>query len=293
MNFEQQTFKFVLSAFEQGGTQVTPDFARLLKIAFAQVDSNTLMQATVEAMKTAKGRLTIAEIQKHVDLLASRTPDKHPSAEEAWALIPKNENDTVHVTNEMRDAMHRGGVNDFLERSDFIGAERAFKKLYDENVAKSRATGRSPIWHIELGHDPSLRVMGLERAISKGVINSTEAIGHDPANEAIYLSAEREHIRKLPDNEQKRLTDRVLFLTGELNKLADEISNQLKYDDEPTEAEMNDPYLQARAAELGLTVWEYKVRPCPKYKEVHALLAKQYGFSLASVTKGKRNAATR
>ena len=289
MSIETQALKFILTAFEQNGTQMTPEFARLLKIAFSFVDPGTLMQATVEAMKSAKGRLTIAEIQKHVDLLAPRTPDKHSSAEEAWALIPKNEQETAYLTEEMRDAMNRGGIADFLERSDFIGAERAFKKLYDENVAKSRATGRKPIWHIELGHDSSMRVLGLEKAVSRGIVKADTAINYDPQNEAIYLSAERNYIEKLADGERKQLAGRLLFLTGEINKLADNIGNKPVYEYEPTEAELNDPYTQSQAAILGLSVWEYKVIPAPAKiaAKVHAQLSKQYGINLEKMTMRK------
>ncbi len=290
MSIEQATLKFMLAAFEQGGTESTPEFARLLKLSFDKVDSGILMNATVEAMKTTKGRLTIGDVQKQVDLLSPKTADDHPSAEEAWAAIPKSERETAYLTREMMDAIQRGGINDYLNRGDFIGAERAFKRLYDENVAKSRAVARKAVWQVTLGHDSSMRVLGLERAVLRGVIKSDEAIGYDSKNEAIYLSAERQAIARLPESQQKALSVRTLYLTDAITKLADETPGKTEYEYEPTEAELNDPYFQKQAASLGLTVWEYKVRPCPPEvaARVHAQLSKQYGINLEALTRKSR-----
>ena len=289
MSIERNAFEFVLAAFEQGGTQPTPELARLVQMTFASVDQTLLMQAAVEAMKTTRGRLTIGDLQKQVDLLKPSSGEDHPSAEEAWSLLPKSEDETTFLTDEMQDASFRGGIGSYLEREDFIGAERAFKKLYDENVSKSRAAGRKASWRVSLGHDSSMRVGGLEKAVSKGVINSDKAIGFDPDNEAIYLSAEKQFISKLPDEKRKALAGRAEYLHKTILQLAEASNEPTDPEDKPSEARMNDPYVIQRAASLGLSPYEYLVRPCPPEvaNKVHAQLSKQYGVNLEPVTARK------
>jgi len=289
MSIERNAFEFVLAAFEQGGTQPTPELARLVQLTFAAVDQRLLMQAAVEAMKTTRGRLTIGDLQKQVDLLRPTSAEEHPPAEEAWALLPKSEDETAFMTEEMRDASLRGDINSYLERNDFIGAERAFKKLYDENVSKSRARGLKATWEVTLGHDRSMRIGGLEKAVSKGVINSDRAIDFDPENEAIYLSAEKQFISKLPEEKRKALTGRVEYLQKSILQLVEAKQEPTDPEDKPSEARMNDPYVIQRAASLGLSPYEYLVRPCPPEvaKKVHAQLAKQYGVNLEPMTARK------
>lgn len=297
-NLPRESFKFLLSVFEQSGNQATPDLGRLLERTFSDVEPQLLMQAGMEAMKQARGRVTIADVQKQIDLLKPTTAEQHPSAEEAWSCASKSEEDTTYLTDEMSDAINRGDIKSYLEREDYIGGERAFKKLYDENVAKSRAAGKKPVWRVSLGHDRSKRVDGLEKAVSRGIIDSDRASGFDPENQAIYLSAERNYISKLPEEKQKALTGRVKHLQDSILLLAEAKQDAPWMEEEkPSDERMRDPYVIERAASLGLSPYEYLVRPCPPHvaAKVHAQLSKQYGFSLESMTSKKGNgyAATR
>lgn len=290
----KEALKFLLAVFEQSGSQSTPELARLLEMTFGEYDSQLLMKAGVEAMKQSKGRVTIAELQKHVDLLRPTDADEHPSAEEAWALVPHSEDDTTYMTTEMMDAVSRGGVNSYLERRDFIGAERAFKKLYDENVAKSRAAGSKAKWHVTVGHDRSRRVVGLEKAVSKGIINSNQAYENDPDNEAIYLSAEKQFILRLPEAKQQAFTNRLALLQTSIKQLVaareESTNSEWKPEREPSKERLADSHVIARAASLGLTPYEYLVIPMPPQiaAKVHAQLSKQYGINLESMTKRRK-----
>jgi len=290
----KEALKFLLAVFEQSGSQSTPELARLIELTFGEYDSQLLMKAGVEAMKKSKGRVTIAELQKHVDLLRPTDADEHPSAEEAWALVPHSEDDTTHMTTEMMDAVSRGGVNTYLERQDFIGAERAFKRLYDENVSKSRAAGSKAKWRLTIGHDRSRRVGGLEKAVSKGVINSDQACENDLDNEAIYLSAEKQFILRLPEAKQQALSNRLTLLQTSIKQLVaarEESTNaEWKPEREPSKERLSDPRIIARAASLGLTPYEYLVIPMPPQiaAKVHAQLSKQYGINLESITKRRK-----
>ena len=286
----EQAMSLILSVFEQGGTQPTPEFTALIDMTFGECDSMLLMKAAVETMKNAKGRITISDIQKQVDLHRPMSKDDHPSAEEAWTMLPKSEDQTTFLTEEMQDAMNRAGVNEFLERDDYIGAERAFKKVYTEAIAKSVASGRKADWHVSLGHDQSQRVVGLERAVSNGLIDAEKASDYDTDNYAIYLSAEKQHINRLPDSEKKRLEGRVAFLSKTILQLAEAKTEKQEIDYEPNSAQLTDPYTIERAASLGLSPYEYLVRPCPPHvaAKVHAQLSKQYNVDLQSLTQRSR-----
>lgn len=286
------TLKFILAIFEQGGTPATPELARLVEMTFAGMDETTLQKAAVEAMKTVRGRITVADLQKHFDLVRVPTPDEHPSAEEAWALVPKDEDETSHMTAEMKDALYRGNVYDYLNRDDHFGAERTFKKLYDENVAKSRARGQKAVWQVTLGHDRSKRVLGLERAVSRGIISSDDAYAHDPDNQAIYLSAEKTFLLSLPPENRKALSGKIGQLDDKIKLLAAEEKEDTpwKPDYEPTEAEMSRPHVLAAAKKFGITPYEYLVRPAPAHvaAKVHAILSKEYGIDLRTMVKKQK-----
>jgi hypothetical protein len=281
-----QAMSLILSVFEQGGTQPTPELTALIDMTFGDCDSMLLMKAAVEAMKNAKGRITIADIQKQIELHKPMSKDDHPSAEEAWSMLPKSEDETTFLTDEMQDAMNRAGVNDFLERDDYIGAERAFKKVYAETITKSVAGGRKADWRVSLGHDQSQRVVGLERAVSHGLIDAEKASDYDPDNYAIYLSAEKQHINRLPESERKLLEGRVSYLSKTLLQLAEAKTDKQETDYQPNSSQLNDPYIIERAASLGLSPYEYLVRPCPPQvaAKVHAQLSKKYNVDLQSLT---------
>lgn len=293
---KKQTVEFVRAALESNGAQMSSGTTDLIIETFRDENDDLLKKATLAAVKESKFRISLAAIAEHLALLKPSANDDHPSPEEAWALVPKSEAETTYLSDEMLDAIYRGDVNTYLERDDFIGAERTFKKLYAENVAKSRAMGRKPTWRASVGHDPSLRLDGLEKAVSRGIISSEKATDFDPQNKAIYLSAEKNYILKLPAERRNLLAERVGQLDHAILQLveaqdkADTVG--WKPEREPTQARLNDPYWIQQAEKLGLTVYEYLVFPAPPHvaQKVHEQLSAQYGFDLR---KGAARAATR
>lgn len=283
MKVTREVGMFLMSVFEQSGVAVTPELSKLIDMSFGTADQKLLMKAAVEAMKTARGRITIAEIQKHLDLLSPRNPDEHPSPEEAWSLVPKSEYESAMLTQEMTDAYFRGGIRDYLERDDHWNAEKTFKKLYDENVSKSRAAGRKAVWAATMGSDKTMRVIGLEKAVSMGRMTSDMATNLDPQNQAIYLATERSYLEKLPDTQQKALAGRIKQLSNNLILLAEAKDNP-EYD-KPDPEKMKDPDLATKANQLGLSAYEYllpmKHLSLEKRQAVFDKLNAQFGIKLA------------
>jgi hypothetical protein len=282
MKVTREVGMFLMSVFEQSGVTVTPELSKLIDLSFGNADQKLLMQAAVEAMKTSRGRITIAEVQKQLDLLSPRHPDEHPSAEEAWSLVPKSEYESAMLTGEMTDAYFRGGIRDYLERDDHWNAEKTFKKLYDENVSKSRAAGKKAVWAATMGADKSMRVIGLEKAVSMGRMTSDMATNLDPQNQAIYLATERSYLENLPDNQRKALEGRIQNINKNLLMLAEAKDNQEK--DRPDPEKMKNPDLATKANQLGLTIYEYlmpmKYLTDEKRKSIFENLNKQFCIKL-------------
>lgn len=282
MKVSREVGMFILSVFEQSGVTVTPELSKLVDLTFGNADQKLVMRAALEAMKTARGRITIAEIQKHLDLLCPPSADEHPTAEEAWSLIPKSEDETAMLTGEMQDAFYRAGIRDHLERGDHFTAQRAFTKLYDENVAKSRAAGRKAEWVASVGSDKSLRIVGLEKAVSRGRMTCEAATQHDPENQAIYLSAERKFIESLPESEQLKLSSRVEQIGKKLLLLSESVEPQQT---QQQKDKVKNQELIAKAKELGMSVYDYIAPltklPESKRLEIFAKLNSQYGINFS------------
>lgn len=100
---------------------------------------------------------------KLVELAAA--VDGRPGVEEAWALLPKSESDSVVWSQEMRGAY--GACRDLLEE-DPIAARMAFKEVYTRLLAEARARNEPAKWEPSLGHDPAGREVVLREAVARG-----------------------------------------------------------------------------------------------------------------------------
>lgn len=117
--------------------------------------------------------------------IISRLPERaggHPGAEEAWAMIPLTEGQSVVWTEEMADAY--GVAQPLLDR-DEIAARMAFKERYTALLGQARAEQRPPKWTASLGHDQTQREICLREAVRKGRItegHAQELLPHYEAN---------------------------------------------------------------------------------------------------------------
>jgi hypothetical protein len=105
------------------------------------------------------------ELQRPLTLAAvlERIDDGRPGAEEAWAMLPQDEDSTVVWTTEMAEAW---GIS--RELDDKIAARMAFKEAYSRIIGEARASQRPPVWQASLGHNPDEREHVLLQAVAKG-----------------------------------------------------------------------------------------------------------------------------
>lgn len=122
--------------------------------------------------REVRGILTVQDV-------VSRLEDGRLGAEEAWAMLPKTEADSVVWTTEMAEALRI--CQPLLDDGDTVAARMSFKQAYDRIVACARDAGRAPDWQISLGHDPKGRDQALREAVERGRITLKHAQAAHPA----------------------------------------------------------------------------------------------------------------
>lgn len=130
--------------------------------------------------------------------IIERIEDGRPGPEEAWAMIPHDENASVVWTDEMAKAF---GVASFMIQSgDMIAARMAFKERYSEEVRNARAERRRVNWWPSLGHDPRGREGVLLAAVDQGRLSlerAREFVPMLPAPKEAVLAIAKEAVKAI------------------------------------------------------------------------------------------------
>lgn len=150
---------------ELTGTRLSDAAAEVMAADLARFPLPQVLEALTRCRRELKYRLTIAEV-------VSRLDDGRPGVEEAWAMIPKSEGDSVVWTAEMAAAF---GIAVHLIGSDDIAARMAFKEAYAKAISEARNVGTPVKWMLSLGQDASGREGALMLAVEKGRITADQA----------------------------------------------------------------------------------------------------------------------
>lgn len=149
------------------GVEMSDAAARVLVDELGQYEPRAVHGALARCRRELTGRLTLAAIIERLD-------DGRPGAEEAWALLPKTEDDSAVISSDMRVAM--GPALALLGDGEVIAARMAFLELYRRRVAMARAEHEPVSWFVTLGHDPAGRVAPLVDAVKLGRIPKSQAV---------------------------------------------------------------------------------------------------------------------
>lgn len=98
--------------------------------------------------------------------------DGRPSAQEAWAMVPKNEDKSVVWCEEMRMAF---GDSHSLLQSNPNGAFFVFKESYDRRVRRARYDNQEPKWSVSFGFSVAGRSAAVKEAVDKGRLSFSQA----------------------------------------------------------------------------------------------------------------------
>lgn len=125
-----------------------------------------ILKALGRCRREVRGVLTVFDVISRID-------DGRPGAEEAWAMLPRDESVTALWTDEMRAAW--GIALPLLESGEDIPARMAFKEAYLREVSQARDSGVPTRWSVSLGHDRDGRAEVINAAVEKGLISSEHA----------------------------------------------------------------------------------------------------------------------
>lgn len=148
--------------------------ARVFVSDLGAYDEGAVIAALARCRKEVRGMLTVQDV-------VSRLDDGRPGPEEAWALMPRDEAQSVVWTDEMSAAF---GVARELLDSDKVAARFAFKETYIKLVNDARNAGKRVNWNASLGYDQRGRASVLAEAVARGRLPLEYAQQFVPALEA-------------------------------------------------------------------------------------------------------------
>ncbi len=158
--------KAVAVTAELTGTNLSETAIQVMLDDLSRYPEVQVMGALTRCRRELKGRLTIADV-------ISRLDDGRPGVEEAWAMLPKDEQTTAVWTVEMSQA--GAVVHDLLDRGDEVAARMAFKEAYAKACQAARDRGEPVSWSASLGWDKGGRESVLKAAVIAGRLTDNQA----------------------------------------------------------------------------------------------------------------------
>lgn len=150
-------------AAEVLGHEMSPVAARVMAQELSRFEPEEISRALRRCIRECRGRLTLVDVTE-------RLPGQHIGGNEAWALCPHDESETVVWSDEIAAAF--GAVRPMLARGDAIGARMSFLEAYKRRVAEAQTVGRRPNWTPSFGHDLTKRALPLLAAAEMGRLSS-------------------------------------------------------------------------------------------------------------------------
>lgn len=154
-----ELIKAVAVTAELCGRTFSPEAAAVFVSDLASYPEQAVIKALARCRREVKGILTIADV-------VSRLDDGRPGPEEAWALMPIDERQSVVWTDEMSKAF--AVCLPLVIEGELVPARMAFKETYQRLVSEARDAGIPVKWFPSLGHDPRGREAALLEAVNKG-----------------------------------------------------------------------------------------------------------------------------
>jgi hypothetical protein len=146
------------------GREPSLDLLKIYEDALSSYDIETALAALRRCYKEHKGHLAPADI-------ISRIPSGWPSKNEAWAMCPHSEADTVVWFLECAQAYDETKALS----GDAVAQRMAFMEAYTRLVQASKDRGLSPKWEVCLGTDKTRREKAVRDAHRKGLITEKKA----------------------------------------------------------------------------------------------------------------------
>lgn len=111
-------------------------------------------------------------------VLKQLVDDGHPTAQESWAMIPRDDRASVVWSDQMRSAY--AVAEPLIREGNISGAFFAYREEYDRLIANARMNRQKPKWSASFGDDKSGRDAALIVAIEKGRLTPERAVQFYP-----------------------------------------------------------------------------------------------------------------
>jgi hypothetical protein len=141
------------------GRVFSPGAARQFAADLSAYPEAQVLGALERCRREVRGVLSLADV-------ISRLDDGRPGADEAWAMIPRDESQSVVWTDEM--AVAYGVARHLLDEGEPIAARLAFRECYAQLVTLARCERRPAQWRLSPGRDPASREQVILDALEKG-----------------------------------------------------------------------------------------------------------------------------
>jgi len=161
------------------GPAMTDAHVQMYTVGFFSQVSDWVGKAVImKAIQTLTFRPSVAELWQIV-----QEADGRPAPDEAWAMVPKNEEDSAVWTEEMRLAA--GAAWPLIVAGDLIAARKAFLDVYEREVRLARQARRPVQWSPTLGYDPTGRTVALMDAAERGRLDPEDVRRLLPPSEEV------------------------------------------------------------------------------------------------------------
>lgn len=202
------------------GREASKEAMRIAWAALGQFSISQVRSAYTSHLVRSKYMPTPAEI---IAAIHDSTPAmQRPGADEAWAMMPRDESDSVVWTTEMASAWAVASnlVNPLtVERPDWVAARMAFKDAYNRAVDNARAVGATVRWEVCRGtrtdnlEDVLTEAMRLKRISQEDAAPFLAQLDYvRPANQQLLL----EGAKQSPEEVRQMAMDAVAKLRSML-----------------------------------------------------------------------------
>lgn len=179
MQTAEDLAKAIVVTAEMLGQQLSPAASTAMAMELARENPEHVALALRRCSHECRGRLTLADILE-------RLPGAHPGANEAWALCPTSEDQTVVWTNEIARAWN--AARGLFMAGDTVAARMAFIDAYKQIAGSANARGMRAEWSVSLGWSREGRRAPILEAVERGRLTVERAAKLLPPGDDVRVS---------------------------------------------------------------------------------------------------------
>jgi hypothetical protein len=155
----KELLKAIAVTAELCGKVFSDASARVFADDLSGYDEKAVLHALSRCRKEVRGILSLQDVISRID-------DGRPGVEEAWAMLPQDEDASCVWTGEMAEAW--GIAAPLLADGDRVAARMAFKEAYSRLVTQAREAMKPATWTPSFGHKRDGRATAVTEAVRLG-----------------------------------------------------------------------------------------------------------------------------